>query len=47
MVKKHVIKEIIRMLKETTDAELIDLIYVLLLKSGEESLDGSEQLGRK
>lgn len=39
MYKKHIVKEIMRMLRETSDTELIDLIYILLLKSREESPD--------
>lgn len=31
--KEMLIKEINRMLKESEDAELIDIIYVILLKS--------------
>lgn len=33
MEKKMLIKEIVRMLKKCGDLELIDLIYMLLLKS--------------
>ena len=35
MTKKQMVKEIIRMLKKSNDIELIDLIYMLLLKSSE------------